>query len=95
VLVGKVHIYKLEVEKFSGNNKFELRKLKMQDLLVQQGWQKDLVGNSKKLKNMTDEDWEDLDERTISTICLYARTISTICLSLEDQVFFNVVQEET
>ena len=53
---GKVHSFKFEVEKFNGNNKFQLWKLKMRDLLVQQGLQKDLVGKSKKSTNMKNED---------------------------------------
>jgi len=53
---GKVHSFKFEVEKFNENNKFQLWKLKMRDLLVQQGLQKDLVGKSKKSTNMKNED---------------------------------------
>jgi hypothetical protein len=66
-------------------NNFELWKLKMWDLLVQQGLQKALVGKTKKPTSMTDEDWEDLD----------ARALSTIRLCLEDEVLFNIVGEET
>jgi hypothetical protein len=53
----KVQSFKFEVAKFSGKNNFELWKLKMRDLLVQQGLQKALVGKSKKPASMTDEDW--------------------------------------
>jgi hypothetical protein len=81
----KVQSSKFEVEKFSGKNNFELWKLKMWDLLVQQGLQKALVGKSKKPTNMTDEDWEDLD----------ARALNTIHLCLADEVLFNIVGEET
>jgi hypothetical protein len=73
------------VEKFNGKNNFELWKLKMWDLLVQQGLQKALAGKSKKPTSMTDEDWEDLD----------ARALSTIRLCLADEVLFNIVGEET
>ena len=38
---------------------------KMQDLLVQQGLQKALVGKSKKPIAMTNEEWEDLDEKLL------------------------------
>ena len=38
---------KFEIEKFSGKNKFELWKLKMSDLLAQQGLHKALDGKRK------------------------------------------------
>jgi hypothetical protein len=44
----KVQSSKFEVEKFSDKNNFELWKLKMRDLLVQQGLQKALAGKTKK-----------------------------------------------
>jgi hypothetical protein len=56
VLMAKMQSLKFEVEKFSGKNNFELWKLKMQDLLVQQGLQKALAGKSKKPTAMTE--WE-------------------------------------
>jgi hypothetical protein len=83
--MAKVQSSKFEVEKFSGKNSFVLWKLKMRDLLVQQGLQKALAGRSKKLASMTDEDWEDLD----------ARALSTIRLCLENEVLFNIVEETT
>jgi hypothetical protein len=43
------------------------------------------VGKTKKPASMTDEDWEDLD----------ARALSTIHLSLVYEVMFNIVGEET
>jgi hypothetical protein len=81
----KVQSSKFEVEKFTGKNSFALWKLKIQDLLVQQGLQKVLDGKSKKSTSMIDEDWEDLD----------AISLSTICLCLEDEVLFNIVEDET
>jgi hypothetical protein len=83
--MAKVQSSKFEVEKFSGKNSFALWKLKMRDLLVQQGLQKALAGKSKKPTSMTDEDWEDLD----------ARALSTIRLCLADEVLFNIVEEKT
>jgi hypothetical protein len=85
VLMEKVQSSKFEVEKFNDKNNFELWKLKMWDLLVQQGLQKVLAGKTKKPTSMTDEDWEDLD----------ARALSTIRLCLADEVLFNIVGEET
>jgi hypothetical protein len=80
----KVQSSKFEVEKFSGKNNFELWKLKMRDLLVQQGLQKALAGKTKKPTSMPDEDWEDLD----------ARALSTIHLCLANEVLFNIIGDE-
>jgi hypothetical protein len=71
------------VEKLSGKNNFSLWKIKMRDLLVQQGLQKALAGKKKKLRSMTDDDWEDLD----------ARDLSNIHLCMEYEVFFNIIEE--
>ena len=68
--MAKVQSFKFEVEKFSGKNRFALWKIKMRDLLVQQGLQKGLVGKIKKLTSMIDEEWEDLDARSLDTIRL-------------------------
>ena len=74
---------KFEIEKFNGKNNFELWKLKMRDLLVQQGLQRALDGKRKKPLIMTDDEWEDLD----------AKALSTICLCLADDVLFNIIGE--
>ena len=52
----KMQSLKFEVEKFSDKNNFDLWKLKMQDLLVQQGLQKALEDKSKKPTAMTNEE---------------------------------------
>jgi hypothetical protein len=83
--MAKMQSSKFEVEKFSGKNNFELWKLKMRDLLVQQGLQKALAGKSKKPTTMTEWEWEDLD----------AKALSTIRLCLADDVLFNIVGEDT
>jgi hypothetical protein len=75
---------KFEVEKFSGKSNFELWKLKMRDLLVQQGLQKALACKSNKQTTMMNEEWEDLDEKSLSTIHL----------CLVDDVLFNIVGED-
>jgi hypothetical protein len=85
VLMAKMQSSKFEVEKFSGKNNFELWKLKMRDLLVQQGLQKALAGKSKKPTTMTEWEWEDLD----------VKALSTIHLCLADEVLFNIVGEDT
>jgi hypothetical protein len=46
--MAKMQSSKFEVEKFSGKNNFALWKLKMWDLLVQQGLQKVLARKTKK-----------------------------------------------
>jgi hypothetical protein len=57
----------------------------MRDLLVQQGLQKALADKSKKPTAMMNEEWEDLD----------AKSLSTIHLCLSDDVLFNIVGEHT
>ena len=85
MLMAKMQSLKFEVEKLSGKNNFELWKLKMWDLLVQQELQKALVGKSKKPTTMMEWEWEDLD----------AKALSTIHLCLADEVLFNIVGEDT
>jgi hypothetical protein len=81
----KVQSSKFDVEKFSDKNSFVLWKLKMRDFLVQQGLQKALAGKKKKPTSMKDEDWEDLD----------ARSLSTIRLCPIDEVLFNIDEDKT
>ena len=76
---------RFEIEKFNGKNNFEIWKIKMQDLLVQQGVAKALLGKSKKPHSLTEDEWEELDERALSAIRL--------CLA--DDVLFNIVSEKT
>jgi hypothetical protein len=85
VLMAKMQSSKFEVEKFSGKRNFELWKLKMHNLLVQQGLQKTLVDKTNKPTTMTNEEWEDLD----------AKALSTIRLCLADDVMFNIIGEDT
>ena len=56
MLIANIKSYKFEVEKFRGKGSFVLWKLKMWDLLVQQGLQKALAGKTKKPASMTEED---------------------------------------
>eukprot|EP00253_Pinus_taeda_P017110 PITA_17110 len=76
---------KVKVEKFIGKSNFSLWKLKVRDLLMQQGLHKALDGATKRPATMTDSNWEDLD----------ARALSTIRLCLADEVLFNIVEEST
>ena len=74
---------KFEIENFNGKNNFELWKLKMRDLLVQQGLQIALDEKRKRPLTMTEDEWEDPDSKALSTICL--------CLA--DDVLFNIIGE--
>jgi hypothetical protein len=78
--MAKMQSSKFEVEKFSGKRNFELWKLKIRDLL-----QKALAVKSKKPTAMTNEEWEDLN----------VKALSTIRLCLADEVLFNIVGEDT
>jgi hypothetical protein len=75
---------KFEIEKFNGKNNFEIWKVKMHDLLVQQGMVKALLGKAKKPATITDEDWDEID----------ARSLSVIRLCLANYVLFNIVSEK-
>ena len=83
--MAKMTNTKIEVVKFTGQNNFALWKLKVRDLLVQQGLHKALDEVNKKPTSMTSSDWEDLD----------ARALSTIWLCLADEVLFNIFGEST
>jgi hypothetical protein len=56
----------------------------MHDLLMQQGMVKVLLGKEKQLTTITDEDWDEID----------ARELSAICMCLVDDVLFNIVSEK-
>ena len=76
---------RFEIEKFNGRNNFKIWKVKMHDLLVQQGVAKTLLGKSKQPFAMTDDEWSDIDDRSLSGI--------QFCL--EDDVLFNIMLEKT
>ena len=81
----KKQTFKFEIEKFDGSNNFELWKVKMRDMLIQQGVAKALVGKTKKPYDMSNEDWNEIDKKALSAIRL--------CLA--DVVLFNIVSETT
>jgi hypothetical protein len=81
----KMSSAKFEIRISTGMNNFKLWKVKMQDMLVQQGVSKALLGKSKKTECMSDEEWEDND----------ARALNAIFLCLADDVLFNTVAEKT
>ena len=74
---------RIEIEKFNGHN-FELWKLKMEDLLVdKEQWA--VVDPGTKPTCVSTEDWEKVDIKARSMICL--------CLS--DLVLLNVSREDS
>ena len=60
--MSKTQSARFEIEKFNGRNNFEIWKVKMHDLLVQQGVAKALLGKSKQPFAMTDDEWSDIDD---------------------------------
>ena len=74
-----------EINKFNGKKNFEIWKVKMYDLLVQQGVAKAPLGKAKQPYTMTDNEWSDMDERALSGIHL----------CLVDGVLFNIMLEKT
>ena len=83
--MAKTQSARFEIEKFNGKNNFEIWKVKMYDLLVQQGVAKAFLGKSKQPYTMTYNEWSDMDERALSGIQL----------CLVDDVLFNIVSEKT
>uniref|UniRef100_A0A2N9FA36 CCHC-type domain-containing protein n=1 Tax=Fagus sylvatica TaxID=28930 RepID=A0A2N9FA36_FAGSY len=71
--------------KFDGTGNFGLWQRRVKDLLVQQGLVKALYGKTKKPEKMTDEEWEELDMKAVSTIRLL----------LADEVMYDVMEENS
>lgn len=78
-------VTKFEIEKFDGKTNFSIWKVQMKAVLVQSGLKKALDGKAKKPESMTDEQWEELDEKALST--------NQLCLTKE--VLREVIHEET
>ena len=83
--MAKTQSAHFEIEKFNGKNNFKIQKVKMYDLLVQQGVAEALLGKSKQPYNMIDDEWSELDERALSGIRL----------CLVDDVLLNIMSEKT
>ena len=73
---------KYEVEKFGGKGNFSLWQRRMKDLLIQQGVHEALLGKAKKPKKMSDENWEEMDEKAANAIRL----------NLGDEVIHNILE---
>uniref|UniRef100_A0A2N9EML6 CCHC-type domain-containing protein n=1 Tax=Fagus sylvatica TaxID=28930 RepID=A0A2N9EML6_FAGSY len=71
--------------KFDGTGNFGLWQRRVKDLLVQQGLVKALYGKTKKPEKMTDDEWEELDMKAVSTIRLL----------LADEVMYDVMEENS
>ena len=85
----KMQSVKFEIEKFNGSNNFDLWKVKMRDMLVQQGVARELAGKTKKPLDMSNEDWEEMDERALTAIhmCLDDDVLPlTLYLKLQQRV---------
>ena len=66
--MAKTRSARFEIEKFNGKNNFEIWKVKMYDLLVQQGRVKALLGKNKQPLTMMEDEWNELDGRALSRI---------------------------
>ena len=78
-----VSISKVDVVKFDGTSNFGLWQRRVKDLLVQQGLVKALYGRAKKLETMTNNEWEELNMKAMSTIQL--------CLA--DELMYDVMDD--
>ena len=83
--MAKTQSAKFKIEKFNGKNNFEIWKVKMHDLLVQQSMVKALLGKEKQPMTITNDDWVEID----------VRALNSIRLCLADDVLFNIVTKMT
>jgi hypothetical protein len=83
-VMKKMQSAKFKIEKFNGKNNFEILKVNMHDLLLQQGVVKALLGKSKQPVTITNDDWDDME----------VRALSAICMCLADDALFNIVSEK-
>ena len=63
-----IGVTKFKIELFDRNVHFGLWKLKMKAILVQNGYEKALLGKSKKPPRMSIEDFEEMDLKALSMI---------------------------
>ena len=76
---------KYEIEKFNRKINFGLWQVKMRAILVGKQCVKALLGKEKKPASLTNEQFDDMDEMALSLIQL----------SLSDEVWREVLKEET
>uniref|UniRef100_A0A2N9F9A0 CCHC-type domain-containing protein n=1 Tax=Fagus sylvatica TaxID=28930 RepID=A0A2N9F9A0_FAGSY len=84
-MVINASIVTVGLVKFDGTSNFGLWQRKVKDLLVQHGLVKALYGKIKKLEQMIDNEWEELDMKAVSTIWLL----------LVDEVMYDVMKENS
>ena len=77
------HTPKFKVERFDGKGNFNHWQSRVKDLLIQRGLKKALTGE--KPQDMSNADWEDLDERAMSTIRL----------NMANEFLSNILDEKT
>lgn len=73
------------VEKFNGKGSFTLWQMRVKDVLTQQGLARALKGKDGKPQEMTDDQWEELE----------ARCVSTIRHCIADNIINNVMDEDS
>ena len=76
---------KYELEKFTGKNNFWLWQRRMKHILIQHGVSKALLRQKKKPEKINEKDWEDLD----------AKISSAVCLNLGDEVIKNLLDNHS
>ena len=76
---------KFDIEKFDGKISFSIWRVQMRAVLTQSGLKKALDGIENKPASMTNEQWEELDEKALSSIQL----------SLSKEVLCEVANETT
>ena len=59
---------KLDIEKFDGKISFAIWRVQMLAVLTQNGLKKVLAGKMMKPATMTEEQWDEMDEKALSAI---------------------------
>jgi len=59
---------KFDIEKFDGKIHFPIWRVQMLAVLTQNGLKKVLAGKMTRSTTMTKEQWDEMDEKTLSTI---------------------------
>jgi hypothetical protein len=83
-----------EVELFDGKNYFSLWQSTVKDILVHRGLIKALYGKTKKSATMSDDEWEELETISVSTICLNLAIVIDKSIVLEERVISTMIGEE-
>ncbi|KAK2989461.1 hypothetical protein RJ640_023619 [Escallonia rubra] len=68
---------KYDLEKFDGSNNFSLWRIKMHDVLIQQGLLKALKGNQRLPETMSADEKEDMLERAHSALIITKAVVAT------------------